>query len=362
LPYLVGFLTTLAILLQGNIYLHGSLFFFLLGNIQADGGIYGPELPGCNLVSVTPVPIPPPSPHSMPLTFHSMLTGTDFSQSSQHGVRDPTVPQSSHHGVSDPQSPFVVFQETRWSDKEVCIFLQICKEEDVQNVSAADKNPHKWQRVCDKLKEKFGGGKRTKDMCKNKWGKLKADYLKWKDSQSQTGTGKTNFKFQAQLEEMLGDQHHVRPTFLIGSSGVIPTTSLVSGNSADSSARKRRHSSANHHMFNPPSQPSSSNGHAFHLHQPSSSPSLASIREQSHIHVLPSQSPSGSTESQHLSTTPKKSRLSVDLSQSLLTQQNELLERNAQQAEALNATLRDGFMAIADALRYLADSLPKSSI
>jgi hypothetical protein len=108
--------------------------------------------------------------------------------------------------------------EPRWSETETLTLLEICKEVNVNEVS--DKMPHKWKRVCEELARQAGTN-RSKEMCRNKWGKLKSEYLKWKASQCQTGAGRVSFKYEKEIAEILGDQHHITPKFLLTASGHI---------------------------------------------------------------------------------------------------------------------------------------------
>jgi hypothetical protein len=39
------------------------------------------------------------------------------------------------------------------------------------------------------MKEKAGSS-RSKEVCKNKWTKMKSDFIKWRDSQLKTGAAK----------------------------------------------------------------------------------------------------------------------------------------------------------------------------
>jgi hypothetical protein len=62
-------------------------------------------------------------------------------------------------------------------------------------------------------------------MCKNKFTKIKADYLRWKESQHRTGAERVNFKYENVMETMFGEQHHISPKVLLSGTGVISAAS-----------------------------------------------------------------------------------------------------------------------------------------
>lgn len=142
-------------------------------------------------------------------TFYFCSSGDDSSQVNHMvKVAEPTGPSTSSSSSS-------VSSEARWTEKEVYEFLDICLEEDVAN---GNKNTQKWQRICELLAGK--GYMRTKEMCKNKWTKLKTEYMKWVQSQKRTGAAGQGHRFSEAMDQILGEKHHVNPVVLYAASGV----------------------------------------------------------------------------------------------------------------------------------------------
>lgn len=268
------------------------IFFYLLGEIQQDGYVYAPGVPGCKIISVDDGSL--------------LIENAPTISSNNDGASSEILTLS---GQSTKQ-------EKKWTDSETLIFLEICKEIKVNDVSLKDKIPHKWQKVSDVLHQKTGN-KRCKEVCKNKWGRLKADYLKWKTSQSKTGQARTDFKFQSEIDEILGDSHYVQPKFLITASGTTSSTSAGPSTLKEGSS---------------------------------------TLTQKRPLFVTTQESPS------IIAPPAKTKKLSFECSVPiLLEKQNALLEENKQQMQHLSLSLQNGLTAIADSIRYLAECLPRPS-
>jgi hypothetical protein len=219
-----------------------------------------------------------------------------------------------------------------WTDAETCVFLQICKEEKVTEISCKERIPHKWQKVSQLLKERIGCV-RSKEVCKNKWGRLKKDFLKWKSQQSQTGEARVPFKFRDEMEDLLGDKHHVQPKVLLSATGIL------SGHCASTSSDILPQTNI---LSSPKANISTS------------VPVKRKIDCEDAVASSCMYSPTS------MGPSAKKRKPSFESSVSVLLQkQNDLLEANKQQMEAMTKALDGGLHAIADAIRYFTDHVNK---
>lgn len=208
---------------------------------------------------------------------------------------------------------------------ETAALLEICRDERIGEVGTEKIVANKWKRICELLQRKVGGIK-TKEMCRNKLGKIKIDYLKWKSGQKKTGAAGISFKYQNEVEDILGDHHHIQPKVLLTSAGIVQNDETMQPTP----------------IFSSPS-----------LMSPSLTLPFSMCQKRAAC------APTTSSTSPSLPV--KKPKLNNgDLQQSeLLRQQIALLEENKKSTDALTAAVRDGMFAIADSIKYLAEKLSK---
>jgi hypothetical protein len=76
-----------------------------------------------------------------------------------------------HHSITRSQETV----ESKWSEQEVQDLLEVCKTAGDFGGDAITKNSQKWNLIGEKMNEK--GYKKSKEMCKNKFTKLKKEYM-----------------------------------------------------------------------------------------------------------------------------------------------------------------------------------------
>jgi hypothetical protein len=280
------------------------IIIIILGHFTADGSIATPYSTTCSILYAEKENVPPPAPS--------------------------TDQQSSTNA------------EVRWAERETNEFLGICKDEAIAEVG---KNTHKWLKVSEKMKTL--GFKRTPKMCKNKWTKIKAEYLKWLQTQKSTGSAATTFKFQQVMHEILADKHHVMPTVLFTAAGQIAQKCNLNASPAGTSP-------SNRNVVSAPTTSSLLNNFAA---GPSSSNLNVLAGTPSSPNSLPFQvfgSPSLIEPEFKKARRNKKLGIFEALEQTQVLQK-EILEVQKQQVAETCSALRE----VASAIRFLAEKLDK---
>ena len=101
-----------------------------------------------------------------------------------------------------------------WTDAKVLRLIELWGEEGIQEqLEGAKWNKHVFEKLAKEL-QKMSSNK-TADQCRTKMKKLKSEYRKIVDKHSQTGQGRTNWKYFDAMDVILGHRPTTRPSVVV---------------------------------------------------------------------------------------------------------------------------------------------------
>lgn len=110
---------------------------------------------------------------------------------------------------------------TAWTDEETITLIEIWGEEAIQaQLEGCKRNIHVYEKIARELCD--AGYERTGKQCREKIKKLKGDYKKIKDNNSETGRKRKNWRFYDAVNEVLGCKPATTPPVVFDTLADVP--------------------------------------------------------------------------------------------------------------------------------------------